>query len=144
MTDPLKHLEAIFSQLAAAGYSPRREQSGVYNCIAYAAGDETRKWEGYREVGYYWPEGASEGHTLAALMSAFEQLEYAICNSDALSRILKRWPCTWTPMGYGPTRRNNVRMDSGPVNSAIWMTLFIERPRLSLGPTLLTVRWLFS
>jgi hypothetical protein len=84
MTDQLKHLEAIFPHLAAAGYSPRSEQSGVYNCIAYAAGDETRKWEGYREIGYYWPEGASEGHTLAALMSAFEQLEYALCNSDAL------------------------------------------------------------
>jgi hypothetical protein len=84
MTDRLQHLEAIFSDLGAAGYGPKSEKSGVYNCIAYAAGDETRKWEGYREIGYYWPEGAKEGHTLEALMSAFEQLGYAICDNDAL------------------------------------------------------------
>jgi hypothetical protein len=84
MTDRLPHLESIFPDLAAAGYSPKSEKSGVYNCIAYAAGDESRKWVGYREVGYYWPEGAKEGHTLDALVSAFEQLGYAICDSDAL------------------------------------------------------------
>jgi hypothetical protein len=84
MTDQLRHLEAIFPDLAAAGYSPRSAKSTVYNCIAYAAGDETRKWVGYREASYYWPEGAREGHTLDALMSAFEQLEYALCDSDAL------------------------------------------------------------
>ena len=42
MTDRLLHIEAIFPDLAAAGYSPRSEKSGVYNCIAYAAGDDTR------------------------------------------------------------------------------------------------------
>jgi hypothetical protein len=83
MTDRLQHLEEIFPDLAAAGYSTRSEKSGVYNCIAFAAGDETRKWEGYREGGYYWPEGAREGHTLDALVSAFEQLAYAICDSGA-------------------------------------------------------------
>jgi hypothetical protein len=84
MTDDLPHLEKIFTELAAAGYSPKSEKSGGYNCIAYAAGDETRKWAGYRDAGYYWPAGAKEGHTLDALMSAFEQLEYAVCDSDVL------------------------------------------------------------
>jgi hypothetical protein len=84
MTNQLPHLELIFPDLAAAGYSPKSEKSTIYNCIAYAAGEETRKWEGYREAGYYWPEGAKEGHTLDALISAFEQLEYAVCSSDAL------------------------------------------------------------
>jgi len=84
MTASLQYLEEIFPNLAAAGYSSKSEKTGVYNCIAYAAGDETRKWEGYREIGYYWPEGAREGHTLDALMSAFEQLEYTICDSETL------------------------------------------------------------
>ena len=44
MTGPLPHLEAIFPALAAAGYSPKSEKSPVYNCIAYAAGDEGRRW----------------------------------------------------------------------------------------------------
>jgi hypothetical protein len=84
MTAQLPHLEAIFPHLAAAGYAPRSEPSPLYNCIAYAAGDEIRKWEGYREVGYYWSQGAKEGHSLDALISAFEQLGYAVCPSDAL------------------------------------------------------------
>jgi hypothetical protein len=84
MTDQLRHLESIFPDLAAAGYDPKSEKSGAYNCIAYAVGDETRKWAAYREVGYYWPDGAKEGHNLDALISAFEQLEYAICPDETL------------------------------------------------------------
>ena len=77
MTERLPHLEEIFPHLVAVGYAPRSEPSALYNCIAFAAGDETRKWEGYREVGYHWPEGAKEGHSLDALISAFEQMGYA-------------------------------------------------------------------
>jgi hypothetical protein len=84
MTDRLQHLEDIFPDLAAAGYSPKSEKSPVYNCIAYAAGDESRKWQGYRDVGYYWPADAKEGHGLDALIGAFEKLEYAVCQSAAL------------------------------------------------------------
>lgn len=84
MTSQLKHLEDIFPKLALAGYSPKSEQSAVYNCIAYAAGDETRKWEGFRELGYHWPEGALEGHSLDALVSAFQHLGYSICDGEAL------------------------------------------------------------
>jgi hypothetical protein len=80
----LQHLEKIFPNLLSAGYSPKSAKSLVYNCIAFAAGDETRKWVGFREEGYYWPGGAKEGHTLDALISAFEQLKYAVCESDAL------------------------------------------------------------
>ena len=84
MTERLEHLEAIFPNLAASGYTAKSERSGVYNCIAYAAGDENRKWEGYRELGYHWPDGAKERHVLDALISAFERLGYTLCASDAL------------------------------------------------------------
>jgi hypothetical protein len=84
MSDPLPHLEQIFPNLAAAGYIPKSEKSAVYNCIAYAAGDETRRWAGYRELDYYWPEGAQEGHSLDALMSAFQALGYSMCETEAL------------------------------------------------------------
>ena len=84
MTDRLEHLEKIFPELAQAGYSAKSPQSFAYNCIAYAAGDETRKWAGFREPGYYWPANAKEGHTLDALICAFEQLEYAKCHSGDL------------------------------------------------------------
>jgi hypothetical protein len=82
MTGPLPHLEALFPELAAVGYGPKSEKSSVYNCIAYAAGDELRTWQGYREAGYHWPDGAKEGHNLDALVSAFEQLAYTVCNRE--------------------------------------------------------------
>lgn len=84
MTEQLRHLELIFPNLAAAGYTPKSEKSPIYNCIAYAAGDETRKWVGYREAGYFWPDDAKEGHTLDALISAFEKLQYTVCDSDSV------------------------------------------------------------
>jgi hypothetical protein len=84
MSEPLQYLEKIFPNLAASGYSPKSEKSTAYNCIAYAAGDETRKWEGYHEKGYYWPDGAKEGHSLDALVNAFEQLGYCICDHETL------------------------------------------------------------
>ena len=84
MTDQLRHLETIFPNLATVGYSPKSPQSAVYNCIAYAAGDEARRWVGFRELGYYWPDAAIEGHTLTALLSAFAQLNYAVCDSAVL------------------------------------------------------------
>ncbi len=84
MTKRLEHLEKIFPNLASAGYSPRSEKSAAYNCIAFAAGDETRKWEGYREVGYHWPEGAKAGYAIEALISAFGHLHYSLCDSEVL------------------------------------------------------------
>jgi hypothetical protein len=84
MTGQLQHLEEIFPNLSREGYSPKSEQTRVYNCIAYAAGDETRRWAGYRELDYHWPEGAREGHSLDALTSAFEVLGYSVCDSGAL------------------------------------------------------------
>ncbi len=84
MTGSLKHLEAIFPDLARAGYIPKSEKSVVYNCVAYAAGEETRKWEGFRELGYHWPDGVQEGHSLDALISAFQHLGYVSCDSEAL------------------------------------------------------------
>ncbi len=80
MTDSHKHLEEIFPHLAEVGYTPKSEKSVVYNFIAYAAGDETRRWAGYRDLDYHWPEGAQEGFTLDALVSAFQALGYAICD----------------------------------------------------------------
>jgi len=86
MTGDLPHLEQVFPHLAAAGYRPKSPRSSLYNCIAYAAGDETRKWGGFREIGYHWPDGAMEGHGLDALISAFEHLGYSVCDDESLEQ----------------------------------------------------------
>ncbi len=90
MTGQLKHLEEIFPKLALIGYSPKSDPSTEYNCVAYAAGDETRKWEGYRELGYHWPEGATEGHSLEALVSAFQHLGYVPCEAESLETDIEK------------------------------------------------------
>jgi hypothetical protein len=84
MSGELPHVESVFPSLVAAGYTSKSPKSRVYNCIAYAAGDETRKWAGFREAGYHWPEKAKEGYGLEALISAFAEIGYAACDSDAL------------------------------------------------------------
>lgn len=50
-----------------------------YNCIAWAAGDTTRKWwPDFARIGY-WPPGAPREETIAAFMDAFATLGYQIC-----------------------------------------------------------------
>lgn len=84
VSEPLKHLEEIFPDLARIGYSPKSEPTSVYNCIAYAADDETRRWAGFRDLGYYWPENAKEGYALECLVSAYECIGYSICEKGDL------------------------------------------------------------
>ncbi len=90
MSENLKHIEEIFPNLALAGYAPKSDPTPVYNCIAYAAGDETRRWAGFRELGYHWPENAQEGLSLDALISAFHQLGYSVCDTDSLEQEFEK------------------------------------------------------
>jgi hypothetical protein len=78
MSDRLEHLERLFPNLASVGYFLTSEQSDEYNCVAWAVGDTTRVWQGHRTTGY-WPPGATEGFTIEALVSAFEQEGFAVC-----------------------------------------------------------------
>ena len=51
-----------------------------YNCIAYAAGDESRWWS--HLTGYYWP--AERLPRIEALRAVFETLGYALCDNGEL------------------------------------------------------------
>lgn len=81
MTQHLPHLEKLFENLLGIGYSPKSGPTAVYNCVAYAAGDEFHKWQGYRFAGY-WPPEAKEGGDIAAIVSAFEKIGYVECDFD--------------------------------------------------------------
>ena len=81
MSQRLPLLEATFKNLLADGYVPKSPPSDVYNCVGYAAGDESRVWQGYRVAGY-WPEGAKQGREIAALLDAFEKIGYVSCGLD--------------------------------------------------------------
>ena len=47
----IRHLsaerEAAFPRLARPNYEVTSDETAVYNCIAYAADDTTRKWDPY-------------------------------------------------------------------------------------------------
>jgi hypothetical protein len=52
-----------------------------YNCIAWAAGDDTVWWEPDPLNQYYWPPAAPRQRTLDAYIAAFETLGYVTCDS---------------------------------------------------------------
>jgi hypothetical protein len=74
--------ESQFPRLARPNYEVTSDETAVYNCIAYAADDTTRKWgcPDIPDPAYYWPPGARRGDELAALVSAFEQIGYELCD----------------------------------------------------------------
>ncbi len=77
-------IDRHYPRLADAGYEITSEETPIYNCIAWAAGDTTRWWEcgedgPIDEPGVYWPEGARHGFGLDALISAYEAIGYELC-----------------------------------------------------------------
>jgi len=57
------------------------DADSTYNCIAWAADDNTQPWDPYL---YYWPEGARRDYSLQACIEAFEQIGYVICDSPEI------------------------------------------------------------
>src|SRR5262249_61567948 len=77
-------IDRHYPKLADAGYEITSEETPIYNCIAWAAGDPSRWWEcgedgPIDEPGVYWPEGARSGFGLEALISAYEVIGYELC-----------------------------------------------------------------
>src|SRR3990170_7159474 len=78
----LTDLIAIFPQLATEPYLRTSPCSMNYNCIAYAAGDETQRWD--PNQGWHWPAGVPRQATVAAFTRLFAQLNYRRCNGPGL------------------------------------------------------------
>jgi len=83
---PLDHL-SCFPNLTRDNHRVTSSAISAYNCVAYAAGDETRKWDPY---GHYWPPGAIRNHTIDALFSAFEAIGYSQCVGGALEKNIEK------------------------------------------------------
>lgn len=80
--------EAAFPGLNKSGYRVTSAKDPAYNCVAFAAGDTTRKWSPtlIPVPGYYWPPGAGQGDEPDALRSCFEQIGYELC-TDGLPEV---------------------------------------------------------
>jgi hypothetical protein len=68
-----------FTKLNLNNHKPTSPQTAMYNCIAWAAGDDQQWWEPASRLGYYWPPGATAGYDSDSLIAAFAAIGYELC-----------------------------------------------------------------
>jgi len=72
------NLEVAFPKLSDTPYEITSMATSQYNCIAWAAGDDTRWWWPDSPEQFYWPEDVPRQPTVAAFAEAFRRLGYEI------------------------------------------------------------------
>ena len=78
------YLVIAFPNLLSKGYQVTSSATTDYNCIAWAAGDDTRWWwpDGF---GFgYWPPQSQRAETLDAFISAYSVIGYEPCADGLL------------------------------------------------------------
>ena len=74
-------LENIFPKLANTSYDITSPQDDNYNCIAWAANDNSNAWWPDPFNQYYWPEKIPREQSLQAFIDAYQTLGYSVCNN---------------------------------------------------------------
>jgi hypothetical protein len=88
-----KHLEDLFENLGEHDYdhddvSPDDIR---YNCIAWAAGDNQRRWWPVKLGGYWWPpQLPPDEETQENFIRAFALLGYRVCNNASLEKGIEK------------------------------------------------------
>ena len=80
----LINITAKFPDLTAAGYTRTSLPSIHYNCIAWAAGDDSRWWEPDPIGMFYWPDGVRREYSMRAYVAVFEKLGFQRCDNPSL------------------------------------------------------------
>src|SRR5437016_114882 len=83
---PEEYYDRDFPNLRRLGWE-RTSDPAYFNCIAYAAGDETRKWwpgEYPPNSRDHWPPGIPHEETVEAFIQAFVTLGYVPCADGTL------------------------------------------------------------
>ena len=78
----LWNIEDSHPGLKGSGYEITSEISDLYNCIAWAAGDDTNWWS--HSPGNYWPPGVPRSSEVSALVLVFEFLGFSDCENDEI------------------------------------------------------------
>lgn len=73
-------LLTVFPRLRETPWEVTSPAAADHNCVAWAAGDETRWWWPLGE--YYWPPTAPREETVEAFVAAFSSLGYERCDDD--------------------------------------------------------------
>lgn len=69
---------AKFPALKQSPFELTSPETNVYNCIAWAAGDDQNFWWPTA----HWPKGVSRKVTRTSFVKAFAKLGYCVCNSS--------------------------------------------------------------
>jgi hypothetical protein len=78
-----EHLEREFPRLALNGYSVTSEATAEYNCVAWAAGDDSRWWWPDAMDQYYWPPTAPREESVRSFVAALAAVGFEPClNGD--------------------------------------------------------------
>jgi hypothetical protein len=75
-------LENAFPRLETGAYRVTSPANRFYNCVSWAAGDDTKWWwptPVVKEV--HWPTSAERNETLSAFRAVFASLGYRVCDS---------------------------------------------------------------
>ncbi len=84
--------ESAFPNLNRGEYWVTSPASDRYNCIAWAAGDDTDWWwpDPDPDSNSYWPETVPLEETLASFREAFESLGYRECATAELEPVIEK------------------------------------------------------
>src|SRR5258708_35351147 len=84
-------IESGFPRIAADGFEITSQESQDYNCIAWAGGDATEKWDPDLTSGRYWPTGVPRTLDLESFMKLYEvEGGYEFCDSDSLEQGVEK------------------------------------------------------
>ena len=72
-----------YPRLKREKYSTTSGETTQYNCIAWAAGDDSAWWDPSPGFYNYWPRAVPRAVTLDAISQLFEWLGYVICDDDS-------------------------------------------------------------
>lgn len=78
-------VETLFPGLAHAPYEVTSPFDPSYNCIAWAAGDNSRWWEPDPMGIYYWPDGVPRTYELSSYQAAFASIGFVSTSSETFS-----------------------------------------------------------
>lgn len=77
-------LERIFPGLRDAPYEITSPAQPDYNCVAWAAGNDSHWWWPDAAGQYYWPENAPRREAMETFVQAFQELGFEVCEGPSL------------------------------------------------------------
>jgi hypothetical protein len=77
-------LESLYPNLVTVGYAVTSRRDDKYNCVAWAAKEDTRRWwEPIDEPGCFWPKLVPMDYAFENYVKVFEVLGYRRCEDSS-------------------------------------------------------------